>query len=1585
MKRNKKLKKIIMGGVGFAMAVVVFFVGSMQSMQEVAADVRVFDKITEKYPTEGTFKMNILEIVPTGNMVTNNGKQINSAAEMGYFLPLQDRMETPTMTSYGAALATPFSSRDDASYGDALYQMRTYGMIRPSGDDAAGSYPIYALYNGAGIAIFSNYKNATCNNAYSQSFTKGVYSFGTGYYNIADGYTLDDNGTICKKEIVPIVSDNSTLSENNPTYDPVNNTITELVPVTDIDMSSLSLPTSTSGTEYITYAPEGNGTVVFTRSESVTNKTEYYGYTDQVLYYMKDQNTYFYNSSYFREFVLGSKTKYQNKNINYEVKKASDVTVQDITNADLIYISGKDTAFASADISEEVLLAIYNKEVNEHKAVMMDYVSYGKESDTNVSKLAILLWRESQSDIATKYKDYYTTGTTDLSSLEFMKGDALKELKDSMMSGANGNFVTGNTYVYNHHMSDFSDPKSLIDAGDMFANGDFNSAYTASAMQNGFANVLNYITATNKNSTTGAMPPSVTPAVAIQYILISDGNPLSIMKTSLHVLEIQPVSSFKFNEERGSEEFGYLDDDGDAKKNRERFVKQYLGNYYDDKTDYITFTSMTVDEFNGRNEDLIETYDIIYIGSEMGNLYKTGTLRSELVGATALYQDKELPVYRDNRMNGNVYFNIGDELTVDSGRLCGFLDKDTTTARFGARDITKDKLTKLKSYLDSQKLVFVEGDLMAQSGSGIYEVNPTDTGSTNYDQFDQGRIDSSSNLYEFMQYGIGYRFNSESGVYENYSSDGKPYTFHENLVSIADIDNRYVDKTIIEKYITTEKLTLTVMKQPKEYSYLLQANSSVLDPDTVQYMEESASGTRRLEYEFMISSDILDAPETSTYRPYFYVDVNNDGKYSKTTESVRDMQIVIKANGQEAERDADNNYVLYKDVEYKMTRELDESYNGFLQWKLSIQSNLYENSHASAQGSTVVKNKGDNEVIKILQITSPNGSTLNLQAQNADKNSLYGKYLDAVPGYDVEIRTMSLTDFEQDFDLKWYTHRNSTTTGAHKPLEEFAMDYFNSIEIVAPTTDTSNDGVYGANMIVLGFGDNFPSIQSEDAIKALQTYMESEKPVLLAHDFIMYWAKMNNANTDSKHARYLRGHVGMDKYGVTQNITTASSGGITVAELINAARNPDSGAIYLHSGVAYTRSGDESAVRMIESTGKAVAYQPGSTRENVLPYTQGLSNSVLMRFQAANNRNTWLNAAGASTDYYGAGDYKAERMNEGQITSYPYAIPESFKVLGTHGQYFQLDLDADDDDDGESDVVVWYALGNYLGNGHGTYNPWSNSAGGPMPAESYYIYNKGNLTYTGAGHSSMITPDGASDAVKAEYETQAQLFINTLFAAYSATSTEPSVGFFEEIPDADTEPINSITVPYDENVTIDSSVLKDAQGEFRYRFVNPNVDADNIGKGTPVYFRLMDTNFVRGTKYMEIEYFMKADGNVGETFVLDDNTRKTIEPLSDTLPVSVVNISDKMTTYNIANKAFGNVISRDPGTDKVSTLESGVVYGFYLPLSYLNDNSQVTIYIKAQTRIHSVSSQTGQETITNVPGVGISELTVTKADLLDLD
>ena len=1626
MKSNKKLKKIIMGTAGVAMAVVVFFVSSMQNMEEVTADVRVFDKIKENYANDEEFK--ILEIVPTDD---------DSSKEFGYFLnkkPVDSNTteddKSPTMVTYGTKHGLPHKAPSGAqwdqasgsmvypdspekkSYKDTLYQMRMYGLIRPSGPDTAGYFPIYALYNSAGVSVFSNYKNAGCTEAYEQSFEKGVYEMGAGDYNIAEGYTIDESGRICKIEKVPVLSDNGVVSENNPTYDPGSNTITELVPVTDINLSVLELPRSAT-VEYITKAAEpGKGNVKFTRSETVTTKMQYYGYSDQQLYYRLEQNTFFLGSDYFKEYVIGSKTEYKNKKIVYDTENAKDVTKEQIESADLIYISGKSVKFEeeNCDISEEIMLEIYNKEVLDRKAVMMDYACYSSDADTNVSKLAVLLWRESQSEMKTAYTSAYTDENDPnlMTNVDFMTGDALKDLKASMMTGGNGNFVTGNVYVYNHHMSDFDDPKSMIDAGDVFANGDFNSAYTAGVMQQGFSAVLSYITTTNKNSTTGSMLPSVTPAVAIQYILISDGNPLTIMKTALNVLEIQPVTSFLFNKERGCEDYGYLDDDDVAKENRKAFVLKYLNNYFDDKVKHVNFTSMTVDEFNGRNDDLIESYDIIYIGSEMGDLYYTDEMTTKALKNGVYGTDTttaSLSSFNDTNMNGMVYYNIGDTVVTldrpDKEDIEGHLDADTRDSRYNGRDITKDKLKKLKEYLKAEGLILVEGDLMSHDANGVMTINPTSMESKEA-LYDHGRMDTSSNMYELFKFSQGYRFNYDTGVYENRTTDGE-YDPYPNMVSVLDLENGTVQKADIEQYIASERISLNMVSAPQEYSYSYKDGTFIIDPRSITYLKEAADGSRRLEYDFVITSQTSEV--NATYVPTLYIDVNNDGKYSTEAEAIKDMQIVVKASGAEAPRDDASNYLLSRNVEYHMSRDLDEAFSGYLQWKINVQSKTDPNVHASAEGSTVVKNKGSEKLIKILQIAKEDGCTLNLQTEAETEGSLFAQYIANVPGYKVIIKTVARDVFEEDFDASF------STNGGGKSVEAYALEYFDSYVIDEGDADNTTDDIIGANMLVLGYGDDYESFTRANAVTAVQTFIESERPVLMAHDFMIY-------QSEHMQSKYLRNVLGADKYGVTQNITVDNLTG--AYKLVNKTKNV--GASDLHSGVIYSRAddNDKAAIKRIESTGKAVAYVPSytdaSARSQTCKYTQGISNYTLYGLLNDDYRDKkWLNsddivfAPDVNDQYdgensgslsYGRGSYVAEKMNSGQITSYPYLLRNEIAVEQTHAQHLALDLDIDNDDDGETDVVVWYALGEKTAtkeDGIEDYNAYGNDAAGPYPADSYYVYNKGNITYTGYGDSDERTGFTSDEA---------QLFVNILFAAFNADQTPPKAGFFETAPGANDTPINGITVPYDENVTgdnpIDSSVLKDADGNYRYHFYNPNsswkgLKADaNTSISTPIYYRLNDTNFVRGKKYMTVEYYLKAEGsnvdNATRTYKLDDNTTRAIKTISidDTTSVDVVDITDLILTYKVSEGRFTDVVAPYESSDTenaangLSFMESGVVYGFYLPMTYLKNDTRFTIYVKAKTRTYIQSSQTKQDIVTFIPGEGYSELTVTKADLLEL-
>lgn len=127
-------------------------------------------------------------------------------------------------------------------------------------------------------------------------------------------------------------------------------------------------------------------------------------------------------------------------------------------------------------------------------------------------------------------------------------------------------------------------------------------------------------------------------------------------------------------------------------------------------------------------------------------------------------------------------------------------------------------------------------------------------------------------------------------------------------------------------------------------------------------------------------------------------------------------------------------------------------------------------------------------------------------------------------------------------------------------------------------------------------------------------------------------------------------------------------------------------------------------------------------------------------------------------------------MNDGAITQYPYRMGDTISIAKTHWQWNQLAMEQDKDinghSDGKSDVVVWYCLANNT-----LYNQSPNDV-----RNNYYFYSRGNVIYTGVGHSTVSN------------EEEIKLFINAMVAAANVTAVDPEVNFVEELnPTADIE------------------------------------------------------------------------------------------------------------------------------------------------------------------------------------------------------
>lgn len=1362
-------------------------------------------------------------------------------------------------------------------------------------------------------------------------------------------------------------------------------------PVAEGDRFNKELP------EGITYVGNGTGNAKFTESSA----GKYFGYAVKNVYYNSSSNNYFHNGNWFKELVFGDK----DININIIIETKTPAEISNSMNAyDLIYVSGTNEAYLNkgTDFSDSQVMELYNAVVSaNHEAVIMDYALIDADaiadkaavgSLSNMEKLALLLWQENQTavltdtisgngtaDDANNGFDVATSGSGELSILSYgsVNNITWHYLATEALFKRSSNFVAGSVYVYEHRLSYFDTPKAQVDAYDFFGNGDFNSKYTDEVIAAGLSRVEYMVRVNNASNPTEPMNERITPAVVVQYILTYDGTASELVKNDLRVLEIEPCRDFSYNIGWGTQSYSDIKTSGNQYAsaccaNREAFVTTYLsapfvkddGTIEEQNIDRVTFTSMTIEEFICINDNISEEYDIIYIGSNHSANPAYDTYNSS--GITGNYRtvkaidvagkSADTPEYitdfRDNLMDGMVYFNIGDityySEALPSGwggnMLWGYFEGNTEASthgrtRFSARDLTVYKKTELLDFLENGYPIIVAGDILKTDDSGNRIINPTINTNNNSltasgtTGIDHGRVDNCSEMYEFLQIATGQSGDPDSigsysiSGYDNLISEADALQAAGNPVTALDF------KEEVAHAINAAKLSMNITARPTEYEYTELTDGSITSLIT---LSAEPDGKYYLEFEFTLQNFSVNSTDSDIYTPRLYVDVNADGKFSET-EELEGAVVTNALTGVEVPHTTTirgSVYELSTNVLYRLRREVPDGFQGVLPWCLKVEKSLTPNVSASETGYSAIKG-AEAATIKILQITlngteGNNGSTLSLQS----KHGLYGTYIDqleALGMFKLDITTITQSQYGASTFRR--TDADGNYVGAPVHYYEALEDY---------------------DMLVLGFGDNYLDTQGSNAqaaTDAIADYIASGRPVLLAHDFLEHYPYYKVVKT-------LRDKLGMDRYGLTSG------------ELGS----------YLKQGTGYDSS-DVAAVEAIEGSGRRVAYQPGSNKKTLLGETQGLTNYFLMKFYHDGNYNTNKYAAGndyfplLSPDMYAwthppgpnsNQDYLVviDKVNDGQITNYPYKLPDAFAVNSTHGQYFQPNMEADQDEDGTADITIWYTLAY----GHGaslsvesTNTKLADGVYNISPKDgvnNYYIFNSGNVTYTGSGHSYLVDPQN-------KYE--AQLFINTLVAAYRAGIKKPAVSIYDG-SDLNSSAISNVVVPYDENVGLnasdtnkaESSILMDKTDSTKYQYPFVEVsDAD----ATKIWFRVSDPNLVKGSKTIQLKFWMEVpNGTDGsETITLDNGEAVTVVEL-------------KMPFYSADfNQAYTY------GTDATS----GVMYGLKLPMNLLKTSVDFKIYVEAETTITSVSI-TG-DTNESVSGKSYASLGVTKMDLLKLD
>lgn len=726
----------------------------------------------------------------------------------------------------------------------------------------------------------------------------------------------------------------------------------------------------------------------------------------------------------------------------------------------------------------------------------------------------------------------------------------------------------------------------------------------------------------------------------------------------------------------------------------------------------------------------------------------------------------KITVYNDSSMNGLIYSNVGDIVVIDPTYI-GDDENGSTYSRGHAGLLDSDYLTEYDNGLGLIR------DFTDPNDNEKY-VKAVNTYRGPGNDITTEKVEALNNYLK-----AGYPIVVDKDFYKNDNNIEKVNDYYiDNCSNIygfmeANISNDHLIKTKSDNNLSTDLYTNLTAEKPQ---------IKVKEQKKEQGKDYVKLEDNHIVLEFNINNR-GGADANASFEIGFYLDSNADGKFSPTQEKIAGNNVQIYRDGTLVSPQIDENGEYNYNLEagkynYKLVYELPTQFVGVIPWQLRA-SQTTNSYRYDVTGGYFYKQANSNQKqhIKILQIDTSKGikgkylagaSTFNMQEQKSDSNSKFSKLLKDV------------TDFELDI---------TTLAGDSDKFKTLCKE----------------DKVKDYDMLVIGFSDCYEIYNDSKQVDRIKEFIQSGKAVLFTHDTTSLSNNKYKGNETVRNNNWgydfntiVRDVVGMDRYGILHS--SALKKGNTLKE----------GTDEYAEAVSYAKEHNTD-----------IAYKPRSNKETIVRQNQGFAYGDLDSNQDTSHGGcrlySWLYGTMGHTK-------NAEKVNSGQITTYPFKIPDKIEIAWTHRQYYQLDFNEDSDNDGESDIVVWYTLSDQ--------NVYYSS---PKDVRNnYYIYTKGNVTYSGVGHSDVTQ---SVDELK--------LYINTMIAAYSVVEHAPAISLKEgyDPKSADISTIYS---------TIDTAIQQDeeAKKESNPEEGNPDaarLDVDDEGNiaTQDVYFTVKDTNMLR--------------------------------------------------------------------------------------------------------------------------------------------
>ena len=1308
----------------------------------------------------------------------------------------------------------------------------------------------------------------------------------------------------------------------------------------------------------------------------------------------------FYNKEWFKKQVLNlsGSSRYEKdadysgevNDFNIEVTtltlaQLAELTATDsqayyginLDDVDLIYLSGRGSYAAesvnmtsAATALTKMIFGIKDTTGERNNAdrvpVVMDYGFYSqnktlaKEPNNNqnnkiLTQMALTILKVSDDNIAKEVAsqgDAYWNGQTATSlSLD----DSVKEA------------LYDNVYLND-------DSATPYVASDFLADWKGNAAKAAT-----FEAVLKEIQYENflakKNNNAAQMDEKISKASITRYILNWYMHRVTV-KSSIRVLDLEPCYDFKSATTLTADR-----------------VKEFMGRK-DTYTGSVEIKQMSSAEFIGKVEDLNEKYDMIYLGARVGKMntengvtvYNDPQMKGLIYSHVGDYYDYATKTDTENVTQARETYNARHRLQ-DSSLDHRKTDDDDPTNK--SADVYRGPGNDMNSTRYEEFCQFIEAGYPVVIADTFIKVD-----NNNIPVASTATLDKNSYFYKLVDFAL------------QKDANGQYLYWQKNIFTESQLTDNTADtklgttlsarRSVFCNYLNLSKLSVNwVTTYGAAYPQELKYNSNQNGASNGGSLEK-IDGKYQLQYIFNLQNDAAISQTGTTYDCKLFVDKNADGRFSgsdyvegktyTSSEEVSGLTVYIRKGDEWIKVDPiatenGNRYELRTGEIYRVIRVLPEEYVGVIPWKLVFYDNTDRLVRTAKSGYTSVPQQNGKKTIRVLQLLSDdNRNNWNLHDEQNNSNSTFSKCINGLTDWNV----VGLDQVGADGKVN-----------PSKSIDSMTVTYLINDKLkISGTSDTDIQKIYQESynlfqqydMLILGFGDAYrfgytygaydPSKEIPAGIMenvkrnlavgwAVRDYIESGKSILFTHDTTSYVNNIqsvipynDNGTAEIYHSNYwywgyefnktIRASVGLDRYGALKEYYQQRAASTTGEE----------------------QKRDQEYLKTLESYTFDEIKEPNSDnelwqKEGVTKYTVvRVLRSYLEDLRTTNSSEVWFpvknsllkqagydNGNGPAWNYPSnllMGDYAgssliATQVNDGQITQYPYQISadEQLEISNTHYQWLQPNMELDRNGDGKNDIVVWYCIsgvadGNYKNTN--IYNITPNDV-----VNNYYIYTMGNVTYSGAGHS---TPSK---------ESEIKLFVNTMIAAYNAGVTAPSVRF----KDKSGSKIQSVYMLYD---SVNHIVL------------------DDKNNGTiSVNFQADDYNILAGGQQLCVEFYKSCADDTSGAISVDGITGKVLRLKTDGEDglkitdsngnvISPIERNGVKNCYPITNGATYTLKYSSDEMGLFSTDTSGTI---------LNEGAQAsTIYARVYTVYDSGSK---------VTPCGIAELSISAQELFELD